>query len=99
MIFLILHGLVVLHFIYFFPVNFFDSQGSVIVTFTITFSSSSEINNLTNAINEGKIGNLSVSLVKIVNNMGTYNLWQAYVACTSPTRLQPVLYNYLQAES
>ena len=98
MIFLILHDLVVLHFIYFFPINFFNSQGSVIVTFTITFSSSSQINNLTNAINEGKIGNLLVSLVKIVNNMGKYNLWQAYAACTSPNSTPARAYNYLQVE-
>ncbi|XP_028415638.1 uncharacterized protein LOC114539003 [Dendronephthya gigantea] len=45
------------------------SKGSVIISFTITFATSSHINNLTNAINEGKIGNLSVSLVEIVNNI------------------------------
>ena len=54
-----------------FPFSF-NSQGSVIVSFTITFSSSSHIGYLTNAINDGKIGNLFVSLVKIVNNMGKY---------------------------
>ena len=47
-----------------------NRRGSVIVTFTITFPSSNQIINLTNAIKEGKIGNLSVSLVKLVNKMG-----------------------------
>lgn len=49
-----------------------NSQGSVIVSFTVTLLSSDHIDVLQNAIDGGAIGNLSVSLLKIINKMGRW---------------------------
>lgn len=49
-----------------------NSQGSVIVSFTVTLLSSDHIDVLQNAIDGGGIGNLSVSLLKIINKMGRW---------------------------
>lgn len=49
-----------------------NSQGSVILSFTVTLLSSDHIDVLQNAIDGGAIGNLSVSLLKIINKMGRW---------------------------
>lgn len=51
---------------------FYFSQGSVIVSFTITFPGAKTIQDIINAIEDGKLGNLSISVIKIINNMGKF---------------------------